>query len=379
MTLNNFLYSGFSFNEDENILQFKFKMLNSVLLIVAFFGTLVGLFGDLDINDMGPIHSKVNYIYSFLTILLIFFLRLSKKNYETTANFLLAISFFTFTSTLIFVPQDEFRMIWFYFLIFVAYILTNSTQGLFYTVASVGTILLAHFFAELQLSQVAINTAVLGLFAGSFLSLVYTAKIKDYENSLNRKNNSLNILASTDHLTGIMNRRMFSEIFKRYFQTAQKDDFSLTFLLLDLDYFKNINDNYGHQIGDIVLKRFAETIEKVLSKSDIFARIGGEEFAILISKTKGKDAYIFAESIRREIENILMECDGHKIVITTSIGMTQSSRSDSSLDDIFSRADTALYRAKNEGRNRTCCVSASDKSVGCPKSKEQKVHLNFSI
>ncbi len=379
MNLNNFLYSGFKFGVDEDLLQFKFKMLNSIFIIIAFFSALFGLLSDLGINDIGPIHSKVNYAYSFLTIMLILFLRSSKKNYNLIAHFLLIISLVTFTSALIYVPQDEFRMIWFYLLVFVAYILKDSTNGLLYTAVSIGIILTVHSFTELHLSQTAINSGVLGLIIGSFLSLVYTSKITNYENSLNRKNSTLNVLASTDHLTGIMNRRMFNEISKRYFETAQKDDFSLTFLLLDLDYFKNVNDRHGHQTGDMLLKHFVETIEKIIRKSDIFARIGGEEFAILLSKIDTKDAYLFAENIRKEIENISMECEGQNIFVTTSIGITQNSETDSSFDDIFSRADIALYRAKNEGRNRTCCAPSSGESINCPKPFVQNTQLNFSI
>lgn len=378
MTLNNFLYSGFKFKEDQNLLQFKFKMLNSIFIIVAFFSAFISALSDLGMHDIGSVQTKVNYLYSFLTILLIFFLRLSKTYYEKTAHFLLIISLFTFTSVLIFVPQDEFRMVWFYLLLFVAYILKGPAVGLLYTMVSVTIISTAYSFVDLQLSQTAINTAVLGLIIGSFLSWVYTNKVTAYENSLQQKNIALSLLASTDHLTGIMNRRMFNEISKRYFQTAQRDGLSLTLFLLDLDYFKNVNDAYGHQAGDMLLKYFVETVEKTLRRSDIFARIGGEEFAILISKTNADDAYVFAEKIRSKIESISMEYEGQQISITTSIGMAQNYKTDNACDDVFFRADMALYKAKNEGRNRTCYISPSDESIDVPK-KQEKVFLNFTI
>jgi len=357
MGLNNFLYSGFRFGEEEHLLQFKFKMLNSIFIIVAFFSALFGLLSDLGINDIGPVHSKVDYIYSFLTILLIFFLRQSKKNYQTAIHSLLIISLITFTSALIFVPQDEFRIIWFYLLIFVAYMLDGKRNGLLFTLASIGIILTSSFFIELQLSPVAINSAVLGLIIGSFLSYVYTNKITEYENSLQQQNSNLSILASTDYLTGITNKRMFNEIFKHYFQTAQKDGLNLTLLLLDLDHFKKINDTYGHQTGDQLLKIFVKTIEKLLGKSDIFARIGGEEFAILLSQIESEDTYKLAEKIRHAVENITIEHKGHPISLTTSIGISQNQTIDNSCDDIFARADTALYEAKKSGRNQTCCAT----------------------
>ncbi len=379
MSLNNFLYSGFKFSGDEDLLQFKFKMLNSIFIIIAFFSALFGLLSDLGINDIGPIHSKVDYIYCFLTIMLIIFLRSSKKNYNLTAHSLLIISLITFTSALIFVPQDEFRMIWFYLLIFVTYMISGKTSGILFTLASLVIILTVNFFVDLQLSQVAINSGILGLIIGSFLSYIYTNKITNYENSLKQQNSSLSVLASTDYLTGVMNRRMFNEISERYFQTAQKNELHLTLLLLDLDHFKKVNDTYGHQAGDQLLKRFVETLERILNKSDIFARIGGEEFAILLSQINSNDAYVLAERIRKEIENDFITFEGQDIFVTTSIGISENRETDTAFENIFSRADMALYQAKSEGRNKTCYFEFSSKNVNCQDSIIHTAVLNFSI
>lgn len=379
MSLDNFLYSGFKFSTDEDLLKFKFKMLNSIFIIVAFFSALFGLLSDLGINDIGPIHSKVDYVYSFLTILLIFLLRSSKKNYNLTAHSLLIISLMTFTSALIFVPQDEFRMIWFYLLILVAYMITSKTSGILYTLASIFMILSVNFYVDLKLSGIAINSAVLGLLIGSFLSSVYTSKITNYEDSLKKQNSSLSLLASTDYLTGIMNRRMFNEISEHYFQTAQKNELYLTLLLLDLDHFKKVNDTYGHQAGDQILKRFVKTLEGILNKSDIFARIGGEEFAILLSQTNSDQAYLLAERIRKEIENVFITYDGQDIFVTTSIGISESKQSDTEFENIFSRADMALYQAKNLGRNRTCYSDNSEIGANCTVSTKDDFTLDYSI
>jgi len=379
MNLNNFLYSGFKFDGDEDLLQFKFKMLNSIFIIIAFFSALFGLLSDLGINDIGPIHSKVNYVYSFLTVMLIFFLRLSKENYILTVHSLLIISLLTFTSALIFVPQDEFRIIWFYLLILVAYMISGKTSGILYTLASIVIILTVNFFVDLQLSQVAINSGVLGLLIGSFLSNVYTNKITNYENSLKQQNSSLNVLASTDYLTGIMNRRMFNEISEHYFQTAQKNELNLTLLLLDLDHFKKVNDTYGHQAGDLLLIRFVETVENILTKSDIFSRIGGEEFAILLSQINREDAYDLAEKIRKEVENITINYEGQNVFVRTSIGITRNGPTDNSFDDMFSRSDMALYKAKKEGRNQTCCAPFSEANTHCPHSTNSTETLSYSI
>jgi len=354
MRLDNFLYSGFRFGEDEDLLKFKFRMINSILVIAAFFTALFGVLSDLGINDIGPIHSKVDYVYSFLLLMLVLFLRRSKNNYKITANLLLVFSLITFTSALIFVPQDEFRMIWFYLLVFVAYMLNGTLGGMLFTIASIAVILTAHFFLELELSQTAINSSVLGLVIGSFLSRIYTNKITDYENSLHEKNTALGILASTDDLTGIMNRRIFKKVSERYFETAQRDNSSLTLLLLDLDHFKKVNDTYGHQVGDQLLIRFVEAIGPLLRKSDMLARVGGEEFAVLLFKTDTEGAFTLAEKIRKDVESMTINCQGQDVYITTSIGIAQNRESDKAFDEIYSRSDKALYKAKEQGRNQTC-------------------------
>jgi len=197
----------------------------------------------------------------------------------------------------------------------------------------------------------------LGLIIGSFLSQTYTRKISGYEQRLQEKNADLKVLASTDDLTGIMNKRIFQEVSERYFKTAQRDSESLTLLLFDLDLFKEVNDTYGHQVGDKLLVRFVEILESFLRKSDILARVGGEEFALLLFNTDFEGAYALAEKIREEVKRHPFTFEGHEVSITTSIGATQLRASDASFDEIFARADKALYQAKADGRNKTRLIS----------------------
>lgn len=381
MNLNNFLYSGFKFSRDEDLLKFKFKMLNSMLIIIAFFSLLFAVISDLGINDLGPIQTKVDYIYCAATLFLIFFLRASKSNYNVTAHAMLIVSLLAFTGALIFVPQDEFRIIWFYLLIFAAYIVNGKKLGVMFTALSIIIILTVNLFVELNLSQTAINSAILGLIIGSFLAYFYTSKITSYEQSLREQNSSLTLLASTDYLTGIMNKRMFNDIAEHYFQTAQKDHLNLTLLLLDLDHFKKVNDTYGHQAGDLLLKNFVKNTKSFLNKSDIFARIGGEEFGILLSQTDIDGAYMLAEKIRKETENLFVQHEGKNICVTTSIGISQTRKTDESFENIFARADTALYHAKNTGRNKTChseFAKEEEKHIS-DSSMNQTPTLHFSI
>ncbi|HQR74468.1 MAG TPA: GGDEF domain-containing protein, partial [Sulfurovum sp.] len=264
------------------------------------------------------------------------------------------------------------------FIVF-AYIVTDSKGGLIYTTLSVGIIIVLHVVSDLHLSQISINASIIALLASSAMFWSHAKIITQYQTNLKQKNNSLSLLASTDYLTGIMNKRMFSELSKRYFKTAQRDGFKLTLFVLDLDHFKNINDTYGHQAGDKLLKYFVQTVENTLRASDIFARIGGEEFAILVSKMHKDDALIFAEKIRNTIEGLMIEYEGHYLSVTTSIGISQSHKTDNEFDDILFRADMALYKAKNEGRNRISCIRAKDSVLKYPKADEENTYLHFSI
>jgi diguanylate cyclase (GGDEF)-like protein len=331
-------------------------MLNSVLIIVAFFSVLFGIMSDLGINDIGAIHAKVDYFYGAFAVLLMIYLRLSKDNYTIASHALLIVSTLTFFSALINVTQDEFRIIWFYLMIFLAYMLNGSKSGILYTAVSVAVILGSHFFLDLQLSQIAINSAVLGLVIGSFLSYFYTKKISDYEKTLQEKNETLELLASTDGLTGIMNKRIFDEVSQHYFETVQRDGIELSLLMLDLDNFKVVNDTYGHQVGDLILIQFAETIKPLLRKSDVFARIGGEEFAVLLFKTEISGAVVLADKIHEAVKKVSVECGENNISVTTSVGISHYKKTDSSVEEIIARADNALYSAKEKGRDQTCTI-----------------------
>ncbi len=353
MTFENFLHSGFTFNEDEDLHKYKFKLLNSILIIITFFAALFGALSDLGINDIGEVHSKVDYVYSLLTFSLIFYLRRSKTNFITATNLLLLFSMITFTSALIFVPQDEFRMIWFFLIVFVAYALGGTKEGIIVTLASIVIIITSSYFLDLKLSPTAINSSVLGIMIGSLLFNFYTKKISDYERALLKKNAVLHTYATTDALTGATNRRVFNEVCDHYFELCQRDKKDMTLLMLDLDNFKNINDSYGHQIGDMVLVKFSEVIHSLLRKSDTFARIGGEEFAVLLFNTDIKGASILAEKIHQQVNAIVLCCGEDDVSITTSIGISKNIPTDTSFSQLFGRSDNALYEAKRLGRDQT--------------------------
>ena len=131
----------------------------------------------------------------------------------------------------------------------------------------------------------------------------------------------------------------------------------MSIAMLDLDNFKAVNDTYGHEVGDRVLRQFADIARSVLREVDIMGRLGGEEFAVFFPETKGTNALEVAERLRESIANAAISLEhGRPFRISVSIGITPFLTTDQNIDILLSRADQALYEAKRSGRNRTCAL-----------------------
>ncbi len=159
--------------------------------------------------------------------------------------------------------------------------------------------------------------------------------------------------ANTDDLTGVANRRHFFKLAERQWNNYQRYKRPLSMLMLDIDHFKRINDKYGHETGDTVLREAAQLIQRNCRSTDIFGRIGGEEFALLMVETDRDASRQFAVRVCKQLADTeLMVIQDKKINITISIGVAHAKPQEDSLDAFISRADDALYLAKKRGRNQ---------------------------
>ncbi|HMV95437.1 MAG TPA: GGDEF domain-containing protein [Anaerolineales bacterium] len=166
----------------------------------------------------------------------------------------------------------------------------------------------------------------------------------------------LETLASIDPLTNIFNRRHFMEIFNHELDRGKRYGARFSLVLMDLDHFKQVNDTYGHLAGDEALKAFVRIIQENKRKTDIFGRLGGEEFGLLMMETSGADALTTLQRFLSKARQEHIVMDDSTFHFTFSAGITETLPKDRSIDEIIHRADEALYKAKESGRNHCVLV-----------------------
>jgi diguanylate cyclase (GGDEF)-like protein len=169
---------------------------------------------------------------------------------------------------------------------------------------------------------------------------------------------NLSTLSATDPLTGVANRRGFDEAMQLEMDRADTTNCGLALILLDIDHFKSINDLYGHPTGDAVLKRLGDILRAEVRETDLVARVGGEEFAVICGATQETGAIRLAERIRLAVEHDALKVEGQLLRVTVSLGVASRTASNQLVaSELYSLADQRLYSAKRAGRNRVATRS----------------------
>lgn len=180
---------------------------------------------------------------------------------------------------------------------------------------------------------------------------------REIEQDLRVAKEELIRLAHTDSLTGIHNRRFFMQRLEEEIERVRRHGSSLSVLVFDMDFFKKINDTYGHDMGDQVLKAVADASMEIKRITDVVARIGGEEFALLLPETDRLGALHLAHRLLEAIESVsLPTIDDEHLAVTASIGVATVSVRSKDVENVLKHADEALYKAKHAGRNQVCCA-----------------------
>jgi len=346
------------FDTESSPFLYRRLIMTSALLFI----TLIAFLAFVFINySIGKYHIAAIDVFIILVTSFALYILFVKKNIELAAG----IS----TSML------------FTFLVFFSYVNKNHNFGLVWTLCyplfvipilggNKGLIWIGLFYAILiPMTYLGIGewdngywnkTAFLRFFMAS-LTIVYTAyffessSVAAYNTVLESREkeqqylSTLENLSITDQLTGLYNRRYFDDHFEMERQKVQRYNSLLCLIMIDIDHFKLINDKFGHQCGDLVLKKFSQLLKKNIRSTDILSRWGGEEFLILLPATSLENALKMAEKMRKAIEQNTFAEVGE---ITASFGVSEVTASSNSDREAIYQADKALYHAKNKGRNK---------------------------
>jgi diguanylate cyclase (GGDEF)-like protein len=240
-------------------------------------------------------------------------------------------------------------------LILHAYSVLSASSDSFYAAAGVARI--GYLSKLLFATGVLLSTA---LFFGMFfiyplirIQVREEGKLRAMTESLSARSETLEHAALTDGLTGTQNRRYFDDALREYLEEFRRIGKPVGLMILDLDHFKQVNDNHGHDVGDRVLREVASCLKDMTRYHDVVARLGGEEFAVVAPNMTEEQLMKFAERIRKAISNLAVVSGNVRLKVTSSVGIAVWNGRESA-DDFYRRADKMLYEAKRLGRNRVC-------------------------
>jgi diguanylate cyclase (GGDEF)-like protein len=247
--------------------------------------------------------------------------------------------------------EAETSFVWILVIPVLSHLLLGRWVGLW---ISIGFMSLAFiiYIVHVLTERHTVNTLAISNLALSASTVLILSHV--YEVSRIRAHGKLLYLATTDNLTSLANRARFLDVFERERNHAERNNTDLSLLLLDLDHFKQVNDLYGHDVGDDVLKYVSATIAHRLRKTDLACRIGGEEFAVLLPGANLDRAIIVAETIRKNISDLPYTKGDRIIPLSISIGASEYGCDGRDLESLYAIADGHLYKAKAGGRNQVC-------------------------
>lgn len=223
-------------------------------------------------------------------------------------------------------------------------------------ILSIGNLILQWYFTDFA-SNSATHTMFVAIVMANVLGLILSGSLEKHRRAEFRAlmeeariKEHLHRLASVDSLTGIVNRRQLVQLAEEQFKRFKNTGEIFSILMMDIDYFKKINDTYGHVVGDEILKQFSTYVENNLEENKIWGRFGGDEFVLILRKVSSEESKKIAEKLKLGINSDTIQCHGEEINYTISVGITEVKHSDSSFEEVLKRADEALYDVKRNGR-----------------------------
>lgn len=346
------------FGESEQYLAFKytFAMIlmwaGQPLLVLFIAGDVTGA------NQIGS-HGYTVQAYFGLVCVLIWLLRGHPLRLVPVVWVYALASFLVHVSGFMFVPADELRLVWFYSLIAGVYILLGRRVGAVFTVATVVAVLFGNAHQSAPISSRGMGTFLASLVSLSVIFHAFTQRTVSFYLQMVQSNERLRHLSEHDPLTGVLNGRAFGHACDGLIRLAARHGTSYAVLFIDLDHFKRVNDQHGHDAGDAVLKAVASLLRHRVRDSDLVGRVGGEEFVVFLPDTDAQGALRLANELRRDIEASRPQVsEAVRLDVTASIGVAAARYGDGGLAALQKQADEAMYKAKAAGRNRVTLFSA---------------------
>ena len=337
---------------EANYSAFQHQVLKGLMWAALSFASLFTVADWTGLNPLGAVQASANLVFVAVVACMLWVLRHVMNSYVWVAGGLSVLSHALFVSALLFVPTDELRMVWFFLAIGGSYILLGRGAGVASTVVSTGALVLGNRYGVVPYSGNAVVTGVLALCVCGVLFHIYTTQSQGLYQRLQAANDHLQTLARNDSLTGLLNGRAFHDFAEGHVSLCERIQAPFAVLFLDLDHFKRVNDEHGHDAGDIVLREAAKSLFTVTRESDVLGRIGGEEFAIFLPQTDLEGAMSLAEKIRVTIEALHLQAGGTPLRVTSSLGVAVGKPGEMGLKEALQCADQAMYQAKSLGRNR---------------------------
>jgi diguanylate cyclase (GGDEF)-like protein len=353
------LFAAPHFEPHEEFAAFRYKFLIVAMVAAA---VLTGVFivssyGAVNVISAG--HMVSMHVFTAVSLGCWWALRGHKQRYTAVAWTYEVVAMGEYTSALLLAPQDELRLLWFYTNVPGVFMLLGSRAGWAITVVTIGILLASNPHMPVPYTPAALMTAVCSLLYLGVFFHVFGNRSISYFKRMRTYNQELERLASHDPLTGVMNARAYYAACDRGIRAAARHGRPCSVLFIDLDHFKAINDQHGHDAGDAVLKATAQCIAGGIRGTDLVGRIGGEEFSVFLPETAPSDAQAVGEALRARIERLCPQTQAGPLRVTASIGVAGSQGAQAEPEPfkaLQQRADQAMYAAKSLGRNRVSCV-----------------------
>jgi diguanylate cyclase (GGDEF)-like protein len=317
---------------------------------------------------LGPFQASLTVAVLGLNLTLYVILQRWPGSFWSVA-WVFCVAIFGYTAAAQFlVPQDQLRMLLFYPAVGLFFLVLGGAGGWIAVVASLVIFAITLATGAVFISPMAVSTFAITLCVTSLFFYAFRTQAIHALDTIERQNAALDMAARLDPLTGLLNLRAFQDAMEAHLSGNSRAPFAIAFA--DVDHFKDINDQYGHADGDAALLAVANILREGLRPRDIVARIGGEEFAMLLPCSDLADALTIAERQRAMVESMRFEIAGQSLGVTISIGVAMSREPHEPVSALLRAADKALYAAKGEGRNRVVATPGGAVNESTPQADQ---------